>query len=296
MDFKDYYKILGVDKSASQEEIKKVYRKLAVKYHPDKNAGDKNAEIKFKEINEANGVLSDAKKRAEYDQLAANWNTYGGPNNPNQAGSNQRRRGSYNPDDFGGGDFSDFFNTFFGQTSGQTGRRTRYRGDDYQTSLTISLLEAFSGVEKIITVDNQQLRIKLKPGTEDQQVIKLKAKGGAGINGGEAGDLFITINIIEDKDFTRKGNDLYCTLLIDIYTAILGGPVDINTLKGHIKMNIPAGTDNGKVLRLKGQGMPLYGKETTGDLYAEVSLTIPKKLSEKEIELFRQLSTMREKV
>jgi curved DNA-binding protein len=298
MDFKDYYKILGVDKNASQEEIKKVFRKLAVKYHPDKNSGDKNAELKFKEINEANGVLSDVAKRKEYDQLAANWATYGGPYNPNQTGGGQKRsRGAYNPDDFAGGDFSDFFNTFFGQQgSGQSGRRAaRFKGDDYQTSIQITLEEAFSGAEKIIAVDKQQLRIKLKPGTEDQQVIKLKGKGGVGINGGDSGDLFITIHITDDKDFIRKGNDLYCTLLADIYTAVLGGPVDIRTLKGHIKMNIPAGTDNGKTLRLKGQGMPIYDKENFGDLYATVSLVVPKNLSEKEKELFNQLSKLREK-
>ncbi|MBC7451299.1 MAG: J domain-containing protein [Cytophagales bacterium] len=291
MDFKDYYKILGVDKKASQEDIKKTFRKLAVKYHPDKNPGDKESELKFKEINEANGVLSDATKRAEYDQLAANWNTYGSTN-PNQ-GRSQGRRGAYNQEDQGS-DFSDFFNTFFNQGSGR--RSTRYRGDDYQTTLAITLQDSYSGTEKIITVLNQQqLRIKLKPGTEDQQVVKLKGKGSAGINGGEAGDLFITITVEEDKNFTRKGNDLYCKLPVEIYTAILGGLVTVNTLKGQINMNIPAGTDNGKTLRLKGQGMPVYGKEQFGDMYAEVSLGVPKNLSDKEITLFEELKELRSK-
>lgn len=282
MDFKDYYKILGVDKKASQEEIKKTFRKLAVQYHPDKNPGNKEAELKFKEINEANGVLSDATKRAEYDQLAANWNTYGSAN-PNQ-GRSQGRRGAYNTGD----DFSDFFNTFFNQGGGR--RSTRQRGDDYQTTLAITLQEAYSGVEKIITVLNQQqLRIKLKPGSEDQQVVKLKGKGSAGMNGGDAGDLFITIQVEEDRNFIRKGNDLYYKLFVDIYAATLGRTVTVHTLKGQITMPIPAGTDSGKTLRLKGRGMPVYGKEEFGDLYVEISIIVPKNLSDTEKELFQQL-------
>lgn len=315
MDYKDYYKVLGVEKTATQDEIKKAYRKLAVKYHPDKNAGNKQAEEKFKEINEANEVLGDAAKRKKYDELGENWKYYqqsGGQAQDfdwsryqNQGGGGQRY---YTNQDFGGfdfgsggGGFSDFFETMFGgggfsQSGGaRRGRRSSaMRGEDMRASLSITLEEAYNGVEKLFTIDGQSIKLKIKPGVPDGHLLKLTGKGYAGTGGGAHGDLLLSIVVEKDSRYERKGADLYTELPVDIITAELGGKAEVKTFKGTIKVNIAKETDNGKSLRLPGMGMPVYGKENTfGDLYVKVSLQVLKNLSEKETKLFKELAALR---
>lgn len=304
MDFKDYYKILGVSKTATADVIKKAYRKLAVKYHPDKNQQDKSAEEKFKEINEANEVLSDAEKRKKYDELGEDWKQYqqsGGKQGFD--GFKQANRNSGNPsqqyrqdETFNEDNFSDFFENIFGGRfgGGAQSKQRSFKGRDYQAELIVSLEEAFSGTSRQLTLDTQKLQMKIKPGIKDGQVLRLKGKGSKGINGGEDGDLYITVRVTEHPLYKRKGDDLYCTVNVDFYTAVLGGPTIINTLRHPVKMTISKETDNGKLLRLKGMGMPVYDKENEyGDLYATVNITMPKNLSAKEIDLFNELSTIK---
>ena len=298
MEYKDYYKVLGVDKKASTEEIKKAYRKLAVKYHPDKNPGNKHAEEKFKEINEANTVLTDPEKRRQYDELGDNWKYAqqgGGGFGGNRTGAGQGR--TYTSEEFedifgggGGSGFSDFFETIFGNRGGRSRTAT---GTHYRADLEISLQDAYQGAEKIFELDGQKLRIKLKPGITDEQVVKLKGKGGPGANGGPAGDLLITVKVAEDPTIRREGDDLHMEAPIDLYTAVLGGKASIRTLKGIIKIDIAKGTDSGKVLRLKGLGMPHYNTPGEfGNMYVKLQITVPKNLSERETELFKQLAQL----
>jgi len=293
MEFKDYYKILGVSKTATTEDIKKAYRKLAVKYHPDKNQGNKAAEEKFKEANEANDVLSDPEKRKKYDELGDNWKSYQGGGNPfpNQGfntGSRQRYSSREDDDDR----FSDFFEAIFGNRFG--GGRGRSKGDDYKTNVTISLEEAYMGTARLLEVNGEKLQMKFKPGTADQHNLRIKGKGGPASNGGERGDIYVTVHISPHGYFERKGDDLYCEIAVDLYTAILGGKTTVNTLKGPIQINIPKETENGKVLRLKGLGMPVYANANDfGDIYAKVKLVLPKNLSKEEIDLFQQLKNKR---
>jgi curved DNA-binding protein len=296
MDFKDYYKILGVEKSASAEEIKKAYRKLAVKYHPDKNQGDKKAEEKFKEANEANEVLGDPVKRKKYDDLGENWNNQQQyTNQGNSRTHNQQHYSNYSSEGFEGGDFSDFFEFVFGNQSGRASRQARAsRGNDYQANAEITLEEAYTGTIRLLEVNGEKLQIKLKPGTKDEQTLRIKAKGASGYNGGQRGDIFLKIHVKPHFLYERKEDDLYCEMNVDLYTAILGGKAIVNTLKGAINIDIPKETDNGKTLRLKGLGMPKYGKiNEFGDLYAKVKLVLPKKLSKEEIDLFQQLKNKR---
>lgn len=309
MDFKDYYKILGVERSASADEIKKAFRKLAVKYHPDKNPGNKAAEEKFKEINEANEVLSDAGKRKKYDELSTNWNSYqqrGGQGQGNDFDWN-RWRSSQAGDGFeggeemfGGGNFSDFFESIFGgggfQSGSRGGSRSPRKGGDYKTETDITLEEAYHGTTRRIAVNNETLEMKFKPGVKDEQVLRLRGKGGAGANGGPRGDIYITIHIAEHPHYKRKGDDLYCDAPVDIYTAILGGKQIVRTLKGNMRIDIPKETENGKVLRLKGLGMPVFGKTNEyGDLYATIKVMTPKNLTAEELELYRKLADIHKK-
>lgn len=306
MEYKDYYKILGVSKSASQDEIKKAYRKLALKYHPDKNPGDKSAEAKFKEANEANEVLGDTEKRRRYDELGSNWNAYQQPGGSGgfDWGKYQQQGGQTFYSDFGdlggsfggGGGFSDFFEAFFGGGFGgskqQKGKRVS-KGQDLEAELPITLEDAYNGAEKIFDVNGQKIKLKIKKGVNDGQMLKLAGKGNPG-QGGANGDLLIRIRIENHPIYKRIEDDLYMDLPVDVVTAVLGGKTDVSTLKGRIKVSIPPETPNGKTLRLSGMGMPKYGKENQhGDLYAKIELETPKNLSAEEIKLYKQLAELK---
>ncbi|MEJ8802294.1 J domain-containing protein [Pontibacter sp. H249] len=300
MEYKDYYKILGVDKTASQADIKKAYRALAKKYHPDKNKDDKAAENKFKDVSEAYEVLGDKDKRTQYDQLGANWRQFqqgGGP----RGGQYQQHGGGFSQQDihdmFGGGGrggFSDFFEQFFGGGGGfgqaTSGRGRANKGQDYQAEMEITLEEAYTGTSRLISTDTQQLRITTKPGVADGQTLRIKGKGATAAGGGENGDLYIKVLVKPHPKFERKGDDLYTDLNLDIYTAILGGETQVNTMSGKLKLKIPEGTQNGKTLRLRGKGMPHYGKpDHYGDLYVKISVMLPAKLSTEERGLMEKL-------
>ncbi|MHC2991535.1 molecular chaperone DnaJ [Pontibacter sp. HJ8] len=306
MDYKDYYKILGVEKSASQADIKKAYRALAKKYHPDKTKGDKAAEEKFKDISEAYEVLGDEQKRKQYNELGANWRQF-------QQGAGQYRgqpgggfRGTRYEGDasdmFGGSGFSDFFEQFFGggfaqQTGEFRGSRARAaKGQDYEGEMSITLEEAYNGTSRQLTVNGQQLRITTKPGVANEQVLRIKGKGGPAMGGGTPGDLYMRVQVQPHPGFERQGDDLHTRLNLDMYTAILGGEVQVNTLTGQIKLKIPAGTQNGKTLRLRGKGMPVYGKpDQYGDLYVKIEVQLPIHLSEEERSLMLQLRELHQR-
>ena len=314
MDFKDYYSTLGVSKSASQDEIKKAYRKLAMKYHPDKTKGDAEAEKKFKEVNEANEVLSDPEKRKKYDQLGKNWQSYqqkggsqGGFDWSQYAnmGGNSGGQTHYTfegdlGDLFGGSGYSDFFDMLFGGgglggSRRRSSRRTAsVRGQDLQAEMEITLEEAYKGSSRIFELNGQSIKLKIKPGIPDGHTLKLTGKGSPGVSGGQAGDLLLTIKILKDPLFERKGDGLYANVDVDLYTAVLGGKASFTTLKGNVKIDIPKGTQNGKVMRLQKMGMPVYGKENSfGDLYLKVNVQIPQNLSSKEVKLFEELKKLR---
>jgi curved DNA-binding protein len=291
----DYYKILGVPRDATQADIKKAYRKLAIKYHPDKNQNNKAAEEKFKAISHANDVLSDPEKRKKYDQFGEHWNAPHEAGGANPFGGQRTYQGSAEDFEsfFGGGSgaYSDIFENLFGGGSKKKSRTYSFAGNDLRSEIDITLEEAYHGVTKTFTLKNQTMNMKLKPGIRDAQVLKLKGKGTEGVNGGEAGDLYITVKVKEDPDFKRKGDDLYTDLHADIYTLILGGKAHVRTFSGMLKVDLGAGTQNEKVLRLRGKGMPVYNSPGSfGDLYITVKADVPVKLSDREKALFEELA------
>jgi len=310
MEYKDYYKILGVEKSATQDEIKKAYRKLAMKHHPDRNPGNKSAEEKFKEITEANEVLSDPDKRKKYDTLGSNWKQYqhtggqgfddfftnfGGGRRSSGSGANYEFNGNIN-DIFGGmgGGFSDFFESFFGGRGGGFGGRTQQQKTavDVEAILNVSLEDAFNGSEKTINVDGKKLKIKVIPGTKDGQKLRLKGLGRSKTADGIKGDLYLNIHVLQHPFYEIKETDLYYNLDIDLYTAVLGGKESIKTLDGKtISINIPEGTESEKILRLKGLGLIESG--IRGDLFVDIHVTVPKNLIKEEKELFKKLKSLR---
>lgn len=290
MEYKDYYKILGVEKGANAEEIKKAFRKLAVKYHPDKNPGDKKAEDKFKEANEAYDVLSDPEKKKKYDELGSNWQQYANYN-PQSANTGQYKSRRTRPQDEGM--FSDFFESIFGFNDSRRSN-VRMKGEDMQAETTLTLEEAYHGTSRQVTLGNQKLNLKLKPGIADGQVLKMKEKGGPGINGGPAGDLYITIRIAPNAKYERKGDDLYAEEPMDMFTAVLGGKTPVTAFGRTVNVSIPAGTDSNKVFRLKGLGMPTYKDPSkNGDYYAKMVIHVPTNLTEKEIAALRQIADNR---
>jgi curved DNA-binding protein len=306
MEYTDYYQILGVDKKASQEEVKKAFRKLAKKYHPDKNSGNKEAENKFKQINEANEVLGDPEKRKKYDQLGANWDRFGqegtySGGSPFGGFGNQSRHTYFDgdlSDLFGGSSgssgFSDFFETFFGRGERSSRFENRsgaagFKGQDFETEMEISLEEAYHGTSRIIQLEQEKIRITTKPGAYDGQVLRIKGKGGRGRNNND-GDLLVKIKILQHRLFERNGNDIKVIEHINLFDAILGGEVAIDTIDGKIKIKIPVGSQNNKTLRIKGKGMPVYGKAGMfGDLLVQLQIDIPENITPIQKNLFEQL-------
>ena len=287
MEYKDYYKVLGVERSATQDQIKKAYRKLAVKYHPDKNPGDKAAEEKFKEISEAYQVLGNEDSRKKYDELGANWKQY---ENMGYGDQDFQGFGGQGFEGFGGSGFSDFFDMFFGDFGGGRGRaRTRaMKGQDLTATIDMTLREAYAGSQRMFKIGGDTIKISIKPGVKDGQTLRVKGKGHPGMNGGENGDLLMKINVLQDPVYQRDGDDLIRTVNIDVYTAILGGKIEIDTLKGDVSVPIKPQTQNNSMLRLKGLGMPHYGKEGNGSLLLKVQLMLPNHFSDKELELIKQ--------
>lgn len=295
MEFIDYYKILGVPKNASESDIKKAYRKLARKYHPDLNPNDKEAEKKFKEINEANEVLSNPENRKKYDQYGKDWQH---AEAFEQARQSQQQYGRSNKQqyygDFTEDDFSDFFESMFGG-AGRSYRRSqvKFRGEDYNAELHLDLMDVHKTHKRTLTVNGKNIRITIPAGVEHGQTIKIKGHGGQGIGGGPNGDLYITF-IIENKTiFKRDKSDLYINKNIDLYTAVLGGEITVETLEGKVKLHVKPETQNGAKVKLRGKGFPKYKKEGQfGDLYITYTVQIPKNLSEKQKELFKELSKL----
>ena len=290
MEFLDYYKILGVDKQATQEAIKNAYRKLARKLHPDLNPNDKDAHKKFQEINEANEVLSDPEKRKKYDQYGKDWKHADQFENARHSQQGKQHSGEeYYSGNFEGGNFSDFFASMFGDAG--RSRQPKFKGQDYQAELQLGLTEAYTTHQQTLTVNGKNIRITIPAGVENGQVIKLKGYGAPGNNGGPAGDLFITFIITDHNKFKRVGHHLYCTEEIDLYTALLGGEKLIDLLSGKVKLTIKPETQNGTVIRLKGKGFPVYKKEgESGDLYITLQVKLPTNLSDKQKELVRELA------
>ncbi len=290
MEFVDYYKILEVDKSATPEEIKNAYRKLARKHHPDLNPNDKTANKKFQELNEANEVLSDPEKRKKYDQYGKDWKH---SEEFEKAKHQQRPAGNRPGYDFGGGeedDFSDFFASMFGGSS-HSRKQAKYRGQDYNAELQLNLTDAYKTQQQTLSVNGKNIRITIPAGVENGQVIKLKAHGAPGINGGPAGDLYITFSIVNNTQFKRAENDLHSTVDIDLYTAVLGGEVMLDTMDGKVKLKVKPGTQSSSKMKLKGKGFPVYKKEGEyGDMIVTFNVKIPTHLTEKQKELFTELS------
>lgn len=297
MDFIDYYSIIGVPKTASDDEIKKAYRKLARKLHPDLNPNDAEASKKFQQLNEANEVLSDPDKRKKYDQYGKDWqhaDQFEAQRQQRQSYASQGGDGGYAAsDDFDGSNFSDFFASMFGQGSrAGGGRQAAFRGSDYQAELRLGLREANSTHKQSLNVNGKAIGITVQAGVEDGQKIKLSGYGGPGTNGGPNGDLYITFLIGADPRYKRKGNDLYVTEEIDLYVAVLGGEKLIETLAGTVKVPVKPETQPGTSVRLKGKGFPMYRKDGQfGDLYVRWQVTLPTNLTDAQKDLFQQLAS-----
>jgi curved DNA-binding protein len=325
VDYKDYYKLLGVSKSATQDEIKRSYRKLAKQYHPDANKNNPDATEKFKEIGEAYEVLKDPEKRSRYDQLGSNWKAYSrsgaGAGAGWPGGAQWQSTGTSGSNNFSGGagfdygdlgsDFSDFFETFFGrgsdsrfqdfsssygsqgsgskqsQRTGWRGKRAAEKGQDVESKLIITLREAFYGTERSLKLQSQDgklrsINVKIPKGIKDGGKIRVTGEGGKSSSGGSSGDLYLLIEISRHHFFTRKEDNLYCELPVTITEAIFGASIDVPTFAGNVLVKLPAGTQSGKTLRLKGKGMPLIKSTEAGDLHAKIKIVIPENMTEEQ--------------
>ena len=290
----DYYKILGITKSASEGDIKKAYRKMARKYHPDLNPNDKTAEKNFKEINEANEVLSNPENRKKYDKYGEHWQNGEAYEQEKQRQQQYQRSSQSSQGGYSQEDFSEMFGDMFGGAS--SGRRTnaRFRGQDYNSEIQLSLKDVYKTQKQVITVNGKNIRITIPAGVENGQNIKIKGHGGKGVNNGPNGDLYIQFSIINNTKFKRDHNNLHLTVDLDLYTALLGGELMVDTFDGKVKLTIKPETENGAKVKLKGKGFPKYKKEGQfGDLYITYQLKIPTKLNEKEIELIKELQKLR---
>jgi len=287
MVFVDYYKILGLDKSATPKDIKNAYRKLARKYHPDLNPNNTEAKTLFQQINEANAVLSDPEKRSKYDQHGKDWQHADDINKQNQ---HYESSGSPNFGYTSGSDFSDFFASMFGSGEAGRGRQTRFRGEDYSTDIKLQLLDAYKTHKQTLSVNGKSLRITIPAGIENGQIIKISGHGGSGTNGGPNGDLYITFSVANHNTIRRLGSNLFATVDIDTYTAVLGGEITMDTLDGKVKLKVQPETQNGTKVNLKGKGFPVYKKEGKfGDLQLTYNIKIPVNLSARQKQLFEEL-------
>ena len=328
MEYRDYYEVLGVPKNADDKEIKRAFRKLAQKYHPDKNPGDPSAEAKFKDINEAYAVLSDADKRSKYDRFGSQWEQYeragGRPEDfdwSQWGGGGRNYSRTVTPEEFeqmfggmggssgAGGGFSSFFDALFGSGGFGAGRGTQYRqtrvdpgagfgayGYGTETAreqprrevpVDVSLEEAFHGTQRMLqTEDGKRLEVNIPPGVRTGSKVRMRG-------GSDYGDIYLRINVEPNARFTREGDNLRVTVPVDLYTAVLGGEVNVPTMDGAVVLTVPPGTQNGKTFRLRGQGMPKLNKpDQHGDLYAKAEVKLPEELSEDEIRLFEDLRSL----
>jgi curved DNA-binding protein len=323
MEYKDYYKVLGVDKNASEKEIKRAFRRLARQYHPDVNPDDAHAEERFKEINEAHEVLSDKEKRRKYDQLGADWQRWQqqgrGPSDydwsrwtAGQPGGGVHVRYGTPEDlqDLFGGDspFSDFFSQIFGGMGGMGGspgaggfqqqvrpQMRPQRGQNYEQPVEITLQEAYTGTTRILQKDGQRFEVKIPAGAKTGTRVRMSGHGGQGAGGGQSGDLYLRVRVMPDARFERKDADLHVTLPADLYTLVLGGEVRVPTMTGDVVLTIPAGTQSGRTFRLRGKGMPrLRQPDQHGDIYAKVEVRLPTRLTPRQQELFEELQKLDE--
>jgi DnaJ-class molecular chaperone len=320
MDYKDYYKVLGVAKNASADDIKKAFRKLARKYHPDVNPGDKRSEEKFKEVNEAYEVLSDAEKRRKYDTLGPNWQDQFGFSSPAGRRSSNFRSSPFNYDSSSGSGFSDFFETLFGRPANPS-RRT---GEDIEQRVEVTLQEAYTGGMRTFNIQStetcpicrgtrvvagksclncsglgmlahsKRIQVKIPPGVDNGSKIRVAGEGQPGSSGGPRGDLYLVIGLKPDQLYERKGDDLYADIDVDLVTAVLGGEVPVPTPDGRkLVLTIPPETQNGRSFRLANRGMPRLRSEGNGNLFARVKVVLPMGLNDDERSLFEQLARSR---
>ena len=303
--FIDYYQTLGVDKSADEKQLKKAFRKLARKYHPDVAPDDAEAEQKFKAVNEAYAVLSDPEKRAKYDKYGKDWEhaeafeqarqqrggggTYGG-----FGGGGNPFGGQYTYTSGGeGADFSDFFRDMFGGAAGGGGfggQSRAFRGRDVEAELRVRMEDILQDNKQVLTVGDKQLRVTIPAGVEDGQTLRLRGQGSPGAGGGPAGDLYITFRVETPSDYRREGADLYKRTEVDLYTMLLGGKITVATPTGAVSLPVAEGTQNGKRVRLKGKGLPVYKGSTNGDLYLDLEVRLPDRLSDSERKVFEELA------
>lgn len=305
MEFIDYYKVLGLTKDATQNDIKKAYRKLARKFHPDLNPNDKAAQKKFQQVNEAHEVLIDPEKRKKYDQYGKDWEHA----EEFEKARSQQQYQQYGQGGFGGrpggggfgstggfeqGDFSDFFESMFGGAARGQRRTTRFRGQDYNAELHLSLRDVYHTQKQTLTVNGKNIRLTIPAGVDNGQTIKIKGHGGEGIQGGPKGDLFITFVITNDTNFKREGPSLYKTVDLDIFTATLGGEITVDTFDSKVKLKVKPETQSGTTVKLKGKGFPVYKQEGKyGDLFITYTVKVPTNLTAREKELVRELQKLR---
>jgi curved DNA-binding protein len=296
MTYIDYYKVLGIDKKANDSDIKKAYRKMARKYHPDLNPGDKEAERKFKEINEANEVLSNPENRKKYDKYGKDWKHAEEFEKAQQQGQYRRGPGKRSSGQYSEEDFSDFFSSMFGGGfERSSGRDVKFRGQDFNAELQLELEDVYHTHKRTLTINGKNIRLTIPAGVKNGQVIKIKGYGGEGINNGPKGDLHIKFSILNHSKFKRDKDNLYTTIDLDLYKALLGGEVVIDTFDGKVKLNVKPETKNLTQIKLKGKGFPVYKKEGQfGDLYITYQIKLPTNLTSKEKELFKELAKLRQ--
>jgi len=297
MAFVDYYKILGVSKSATDKKIKTAYRKLARKYHPDLNPNNKDAEKKFKEINEANEVLSVAEKRKKYNKYGKDWKHGDEYEKAQQQQQGRQSRQQSSQQGFSNEEYSDFFESMFGGggSSYRQSQSPKFKGQDYNAELHLHLKDVYTTQKQVLTVNGKKIRLTIPAGVENGQLIKIKGKGGLGINNGPNGDLYIKFIVDNHTEFKREGDNLYRNVNLDLYTSILGGEITVDTFNGKVKLKIMPETKNESKVKLKGKGFPMYKQEGKfGDLIITYHIVMPADLSEKELELFRELQKIKE--